>query len=182
MFSLIIAALCCTTVLATPAHHTPPVPLATGLPTANASRRANLWQPHTRDKWDYLILAPLYPNVTSQPTDVKVFDIDLFDNSYATIKNLQRSGKHVICYFSAGSYEDWRSDCDDFRPYELGTPVKDDLREDGQWPGEWWVDTRSPNIRRIMRERLKLAKLKGCDGVEPDNMGKSRKRGVAGIY
>jgi hypothetical protein len=38
------------------------------------------------------------------------------------------------------------------------------------WPGERWLDTRSANVRRIMSERLDLARRKGCDGVEPDNV------------
>src|SRR5205085_1877395 len=36
--------------------------------------------------------------------------------------------------------------------------------------GEKWVDTRSANVRSIMAARLDLAKTRGCDGVEPDNV------------
>ncbi|WP_414691363.1 endo alpha-1,4 polygalactosaminidase [Noviherbaspirillum sp.] len=38
------------------------------------------------------------------------------------------------------------------------------------WAGERWLDTRSANVRQIMQKRLDLAKAKGCDGVEPDNV------------
>lgn len=39
--------------------------------------------------------------------DVDMYDIDLFDTPASTIRQLQRDGRTVICYFSAGSYEDW---------------------------------------------------------------------------
>jgi hypothetical protein len=178
MYCLMLVTLHCAAVLAVRSIDTPPRPLVTGTPRANSSHRSTLWQPHLREKWDYLILAPLFPNATSQATDVKVFDIDLFDNSVSTFKALQNKGKHVICYFSAGSYEAWRNDCIKFGPHDLGNPVKDDLREDGAWPGEWWVDVRSPGVRKIMKERLETAKAKGCNAVEPDNMGKLSIQGI----
>lgn len=37
--------------------------------------------------------------------------------------------------------------------------------------GEWWLDIRRLDILGpIMSNRLDLAKTKGCDGVEPDNV------------
>ena len=94
--------------------------------------------------------------------DVKVYDIDLFDTNKSTIKELQASGKIVICYFSAGSYEKWRDDADSFPQEALGEKM------DG-WD-ERWLDIRNSQIKTIMQNRLKLAKEKGCDGVEPDNV------------
>ena len=38
------------------------------------------------------------------------------------------------------------------------------------WAGERWLDTRSANVREIMKSRLDLAVSRGCDGVEPDNV------------
>ena len=95
--------------------------------------------------------------------DVELYDIDLFDSSTATIASLKANGKSVICYFSAGSYEEWRADKDAFPSEVLG----DEL--DG-WAGERWLDIRSDSVLDIMTERLDLAVEKGCDGVEPDNM------------
>ena len=45
-------------------------------------------------------------------TSVKadVYDIDLFDAKRETIDLLHSKGIQVICYFSAGSVEDWRPD------------------------------------------------------------------------
>ena len=95
--------------------------------------------------------------------NVDIYDIDLFDSSVQMIQSLQSSGARVICYFSAGSYEAWRSDAGDFHASDLGNTL------DG-WPDERWLDIRSVNVRAIMAARLELAKQKGCDGVEPDNV------------
>ena len=94
---------------------------------------------------------------------VKLYDIDLFDTSKDKINELKKEGKTVICYFSAGSYENWRDDANQFKESDLGNDL------DG-WEGERWVDIRSKNVREIMKQRLDLAKNKGCDGVEPDNV------------
>lgn len=95
--------------------------------------------------------------------DVDVYDIDLFDTPQAIIEQLHNQGRSVICYFSAGSFEDWRMDAADFPDTTLGQPL-------GDWPGERWIDIRSAQVRELMQVRLNLAKLKGCDAVEPDNV------------
>ncbi|MBI5870941.1 MAG: endo alpha-1,4 polygalactosaminidase [Actinobacteria bacterium] len=94
---------------------------------------------------------------------VEIYDIDLFDSPESLIDELHSSGRKVICYFSAGSYEDWRPDAAEFSPGDLGNTLEG-------WEDEKWLDIRSPGVRRIMKQRLDLAKQKGCDGVEPDNV------------
>jgi len=70
----------------------------------------------------------------------------------------------VICYFSAGSYEDFRPDISQFdKATDLGKPLVG-------WPGEWWLQANSANVRKIMTARLDLAVTKGCDGIDPDNI------------
>jgi len=115
-------------------------------------------QINTNTTWYYQLQGILN---TSLPA--KVYDIDLFDTSKEEIEKLKSMGKIVICYFSAGTYEDWRPDAGEFDPSVLGNPLPN-------WPGERWLDIRSSNVRKIMKERLDLAKEKGCDGVEPDNV------------
>jgi hypothetical protein len=44
-------------------------------------------------------------------------------------------GRKVICYFSAGSYENWRSDKNDFPSDVLGNKLE-------HWEGEKWLDIR----------------------------------------
>jgi hypothetical protein len=95
--------------------------------------------------------------------DARIYDVDLFDTSKKKIRELHRKGHKVICYFSAGSWEKWRRDADRFPDEVKGRKL------DG-WEGERWLDIRSPALRPIMRARLNLAKRKGCDGVEPDNV------------
>lgn len=102
--------------------------------------------------------------------NVNVYDIDLFDVPQNTIDLLKSQGRRVVCYFSAGTSENWRPDFSRFTGQDQGGGV---LRSDAGgevWVGERWLDTRSSNVREIMKARLDLAKSKGCDGVEPDNM------------
>jgi hypothetical protein len=99
----------------------------------------------------------------SATADVAMVDADLFDLPQGTIDGLNAEGVVVICYFSAGSHEDWRPDAGDFPTGAIGDPL------DG-WPGERWIDHRDPELRDVMVARLDLAAEKGCDGVEPDNV------------
>lgn len=103
----------------------------------------------------------------------KLYDIDLYDTTESTIAGLKDQGKTVICYFSAGSYEDWRIDAALFPKAALGNNL------DG-WAGEKWLDVRNTAVRKIMSDRISLAKKKGCDGVDPDNVdGYTNKPGFA---
>lgn len=96
--------------------------------------------------------------------NVDMFNLDLFDTSPNIIETLHRRGVFVMCYFSAGSYENWRPDSSQF-PYEvLGKDMEG-------WPGEKWLDIRRLDLLApIMEARLALAAQKGCDGVDPDNV------------
>lgn len=96
--------------------------------------------------------------------DVDMFNLDLFDASAETIATLHQRGVFVMCYFSAGSYEDWRPDASAFLPEVLGKEMEG-------WPGEKWLDIRRIDLLApIMEARLELAHSKGCDGVDPDNV------------
>lgn len=92
-----------------------------------------------------------------------VWDYDLFSAPNSLIKAFQDKGHPVICYFSAGSWENWRADADQFPKSALGKGL------DG-WPGEKWLDVRDPQVRSIMAARIKMAADKGCDAVDPDNV------------
>jgi hypothetical protein len=92
-----------------------------------------------------------------------MYDIDLFDTPQQTIDELHAQGKTVICYFSAGSWEAWRPDADQFSADIKG-------RSNG-WPGEVWLDIRNlDQLGPIMQARLDMAVNKNCDGVDPDNV------------
>jgi hypothetical protein len=93
-----------------------------------------------------------------------VVEIDMEDTSASDIADLHAQGKEVLCYFSAGSYEEWRSDADAFDPAVLGRDM------DG-WAGEKWLDISNQKLLMpIMRSRMDRAAAKGCDGVDPDNV------------
>ncbi|MDG0832023.1 endo alpha-1,4 polygalactosaminidase [Pelomonas saccharophila] len=123
-----------------------------------ASSPSTWWKPIASDTWQWQLRGTVNTSYT-----VVIYDIDLFDNSAAAIAQLKTSGRKIVCYFSAGSSENWRPDNSHFTAADMGSPLSG-------WPGENWLDTRSANVRRIMATRLDLAQSKGCDGVEPDNV------------
>jgi hypothetical protein len=118
----------------------------------------NWYKPTVGATWQWQIEGTLHTSYS-----VDIYDIDLLNSSRDEIKALQDSGKRVICYFSAGSSEDWREDFYKFPTDKMGNDL------DG-WEGERWLDIRAQEIRDIMTARLDIAKEKGCDGVEPDNV------------
>lgn len=116
------------------------------------------FKPSLSATWQWQLTGELNINY-----NVDIYDIDLFDTPVEVIKEIQGKNKKVICYFSAGSYEEWRNDSSIFASDILGNNL------DG-WIGEKWLDIRSNKVFEIMNSRLELAKNKGCDGVEPDNV------------
>ncbi|EHY57744.1 hypothetical protein HRR83_005348 [Exophiala dermatitidis] len=119
-----------------------------------------IWQPAVGTTWNIQLLEPLSKASTN---GLQAWDIDLFDNSAAIISGLQKNSSKVICYFSAGSYEPQRPDSGKFTKADRGKGLNG-------WPGEYWLDVKSQNVRNIMVDRIKLAKSKGCDAVDPDNV------------
>ncbi|CAI7655380.1 unnamed protein product [Penicillium discolor] len=118
-----------------------------------------IWQPAAGVKWQI----QLVDAVEDTTIDADIWDIDLFDNTVETITTLQNKGHKVICYFSAGTYEDWRPDISKFDTADFGSNLD-------EWPGERWLNIKSSSVREIMSSRLDMANQKGCDGVDPDNI------------
>lgn len=116
------------------------------------------FKPALQASWQWQLSGELNTNYQAD-----IYDVDLFDTSEQSIAQLSARGIKVICYFSAGSYEEWRDDQELFAQEDLGSTLDD-------WEGERWVDIRSDSVRKIMLARLDLASQKGCHGVEPDNM------------
>jgi hypothetical protein len=123
-----------------------------GMPTTR-------WKPTANTSWQIQLAS----GAIDTSFNVTAYDIDLFDTPQATIDALHAAGRKVICYFSAGSHEDWRADAGQFPTSAIGNPL------DG-WPGERWLDTRSTAVRDRMLARMDLAKSKRCDAVDPDNV------------
>lgn len=118
----------------------------------------NVWQPEPGTSWQWQLTGTIDTSF-----DVEMYDVDLFNVPKATIQTLRNDGRIVICYFSAGSLEDWRDDAGVFPEEALGNDLEG-------WEGERWLDITSEAVRAIMESRLDVAVEKGCDGVEPDNM------------
>lgn len=116
------------------------------------------YQPELETNWHWQLTGEINTSY-----DVEMYDIDLFDTSQTQIQSLQEDGIKVICYFSAGSGEDWRTDYSQFMKSDLGKAMEG-------WDGEYWLDIRSKTVMERMIQRLDLAQEKGCDGVEPDNV------------
>ena len=116
------------------------------------------WQPSADTTWHWQLEGTL-----DLSFDVDVYDVDLFDTSAETIAMLHAEGRRVICYYSAGSWEEWRTDADAFAAEAIGDTLYG-------WPDERWLDVTHPSVRAVMAERLDLAAAKGCDAVEPDNV------------
>jgi len=95
--------------------------------------------------------------------NVDVVFVDVFDTSSSTISSLKKQGKVVVCYFSAGTAENWRSDYGRIPASAKGRSV------DG-WSGEKWMDIRRSDVVSLSRSRIDKARSKGCDGVDPDNV------------
>lgn len=138
-----------------------PAPTSIPPPSGNSTS----WQPAVNSTWQIVLKEPIKISADNKTTDpdVEIFDIDLFTNSNDTIRLLHDLGKKVICYFSGGSYEPYRPDSAQFRSQDMGKSL------DG-WEDEKWIDIRSDSVRDIMAARIKLAKDKGCDAIDPDNV------------
>jgi len=128
------------------------------------SDAVKIWQPALHSSFQIILNAVVEIKKSIQPANVEIFDVDLWDTPEETIREMKNQGKKVICYFSAGSSEDWRNDYKDFTESDKGNCMTG-------WPGERWLDVRSPTVFKVMQERIKLAKRKGCDAIDPDNMG-----------
>ena len=128
--------------------------------------RVDIWQPAVGSKFQVILNGV----VTSVDPSIQVIDIDLFNTPAETIKSLKEvSFKQVICYINAGGSENWRPDYGRFPPEAIGAAL---LKGGGtQWAGENWVDIRHPVVVDILKERIRLAADKGCNGVDLDNVG-----------
>lgn len=117
------------------------------------------WKPETGLSWEIQISS--VPKADDL-LEVQAYDVDLFEADAALLESMENRGIRTICYFSAGSYEAWRSDAKRLKKFR-GSKLRG-------WQGEWWIDIRKKGVRNVMKKRLDLAKQKGCDAVDPDNV------------
>ena len=95
---------------------------------------------------------------------VKVYDIDGFDNSAATISSIHALGSVAICYIDVGTYEPGRTDDNLIPAADQGSGVQG-------WAGEKWLNIADINgLTPVVKDRMNLCKSKGFDAIEPDNI------------
>jgi hypothetical protein len=119
----------------------------------------DIWIPAPATTWQWQLDGDLDTTV-----DAAMYDIDLFDNSAAAVARLHAAGRKVVCYFSAGTWEDWRPDASRLPASVRGNRVSG-------WPRERWLDIRPIDlVGPVMEARLDLCRQKGFDAVEADNV------------
>ncbi|HEY0471880.1 MAG TPA: endo alpha-1,4 polygalactosaminidase, partial [Kribbella sp.] len=75
--------------------------------------------PEQGTAWQWQLHGALDPSV-----DVPVYDVDGQTTTAAQVAELNRKGRHVICYVSVGSLENFRPDRSSFPPVVLGKPLE----------------------------------------------------------
>jgi hypothetical protein len=122
--------------------------------------RVEIWLPKPGTSWQWQLEGlPVDLSV-----DVEMYDIDLFENDPSVVEALHSRGRRVVCYMSAGSWEDWRPDAGSFPDEVIGVALS-------AWEGEKWLDIRRLDVLGpIMEARMDLCQAKGFDAIEPDNV------------
>ncbi len=145
--------------------------LAVILPLSGAER-PYYWSPAQNTTWQWQLSGTL-----DRTINVAMYDIDLFGNSSSVVSALHAQGRRVVCYLSAGSWEDSRPDAAAFPDSVKGLVL-------AGYPNERWLDIRNLAVLGpILSARLDLCKSKGFDAVEPDNVdGFTNKTGFPLTY
>jgi hypothetical protein len=108
------------------------------------------WQIQFQGRIDLSVPAPVY-------------DLDV-DSGGNLVEAIHAQGDRAMCYISAGSWEPFRSDADEFPRKLLGKPI-DGFEE------ERWLDIRRiGKLRPIMEARMDECVAKGFDAIDPDNV------------
>ena len=124
-------------------------------PPAHAAR----WQPRPGVSWQIQLQGRVDTSVPA-----RVFEIDGADSPASLVRRLRSRGRKVICYFSAGSYENFREDRALIPPEVRGKQLEG-------WPEEQWLDIRQiEKLRPVIESRLDMCRRKGFHAVDFDNV------------
>ena len=137
-----------------------PVGSDTQIEPSMAVQADDWWKPKASEnlKWQWQLQGKID---TTLP--VQVYNIDI-EAPQVKIDELKARGIKLICYFSAGTVESFRSDSRLF-PQEIIGEQYEDLID------ERWVDYANIDaIASIMRARIEKCKSKGFDAIEIDNV------------
>ncbi|MBI9048926.1 MAG: endo alpha-1,4 polygalactosaminidase [Anaerolineaceae bacterium] len=124
----------------------------------SAMPQTDWWKPQAGLTWQIQFTGKLDLDL-----ETDMIDLDM-EVDHSTVNYYHARGTRVVCYISAGSYEDWRADADQFPEEVLG------LDYEG-WAGEKWLDIRRIDLLApIMQNRMDECVAKDFDGVEFDNL------------
>ena len=160
---------------------------ATPAPVACNTSQGACWHPAVNARWQYQLQGvaayastgginttiSAVPYTGGPAVSPSVFDFDLFVDqaisgnnttlNTAGVNAVHARGAKAICYVSAGTWENWRADANQFPASVKGSK--------NGWPGELWLDIRQTSILLpIMDARVQKCRQAGFDGVEFDNV------------
>jgi len=141
----------------TSVNHTDATP---AIAAAKVHSAESWWQPKANQnlRWYWQLQGEINTSY-----DVDVYDIDI-DTPQPVINNLKARGVKLICYFSVGTVEQFRSDANRFPHQAIGESYPG-------FPDEQWLDLSNYSLfADIMKDRLDLCAAKGFDGIEGDNV------------
>lgn len=132
---------------------------STGPSGSAPARPGERWSPEPGRQWQWQLAG-----TPSAVGGVGIYGMDGQETPEQSVRDFADRGMHTICYFSAGSVEDWRPDADRFPDAVIGKPM------DG-WRGESWLDIRRlDGLLPIQAARMDECVRKGFDAVEADNV------------
>jgi hypothetical protein len=156
-------------------------------PVACNTTQGACWHPALNARWQYQLqgvaayasTGGINVGISATPytggaaVHPSVFDIDLYVDQAisgnnttldtAAVNAIHAAGGKAICYVSAGTWENWRVDANQFPASVLGAK--------NGWPGEKWLDIRQTSVLLpIMEARVQKCRQAGFDGVEWDNV------------
>jgi hypothetical protein len=113
-----------------------------------------------------------FAGTLDESVNADVYEVDAVDTPKSVVTDLHNHGHIVVCYISAGSWENYRPDAAKFPKRVLGRTL-------AGWPDERWLDIRKVRVLMpLMRARMDVCVRKGFDGIEFDNVdGQANKTG-----
>ncbi|KAG2490733.1 hypothetical protein HYH03_010888 [Edaphochlamys debaryana] len=171
---------------------------------------AGIWRPSGPHRWQWQLTGSNFRPMLMTKPDVIDVDVDAVEDMLAQAKQLSiaRTSYKLICYFSSGTFEEFRTDADAERGVDwaavyrtlggmggtaAGKAVPGPLflqYMDYPWVDEIWfaIDStaaRDVLVQQVMIPRMQSAVRAGCDAIEMDNVDTyqnvpqtSKKRGV----
>lgn len=125
------------------------------------SSSSSIWKPKPLDTFQIILSGK-----NDFSANATVYEVDLFSTTAQEVAKLKSLGRHPIAYSSFGSVEKDRPDTAEW-PKTL--QVKKMSGWDEQWLDVSQIDT-EPKFKQILENRIKLAKQKGFESMDPDNM------------